>query len=179
MATVTAGFPDLPWTEQVAGDVSSAVFGETVGVAPTEAVDETSLFITDSVAENKRRRKRIVMEGKPSCTISDIVAAVGSFERWLWALPVNDHREIFQISPEELDEYLVSFFASVKSRAGRDYTPHSFKNLRSRLDSYLRDNNYPCSITKSSIFCKSQVAYKRRRKMLADAASGVTRPDLN
>ncbi|XP_064597055.1 uncharacterized protein LOC135463632 isoform X8 [Liolophura sinensis] len=120
-------------------------------------------------AENLRRRERIKVDSRPRTTVNYMIAAVGTFERWLWSVSQEEHREIFEIPPEELDSFLVDFFSAVKKPCGGQYNPESFISLRSRLDSYLKDNDYPCSITKSELFAKSQLAFKLRKQELKEA----------
>lgn len=69
-----------------------------------------------------------------------------------------------EVPPVKLDSYLVDFFSTIKCRTGADYSANSFVNLRTRLDTYLKDNDYPCSITKSELFSQSRWAFARRRK---------------
>lgn len=120
-------------------------------------------------AENLRRRERIKVDSRPRTTVNYMIAAVGTFERWLWSISQEERREIFEIPPEELDSFLVDFFSAVKKPCGGQYNPESFISLRSRLDSYLKDNDYPCSITKSELFAKSQLAFKLRKQELKEA----------
>ncbi|XP_064597057.1 uncharacterized protein LOC135463632 isoform X10 [Liolophura sinensis] len=113
---------------------------------------------------NRRRRERV--KAKAETTTRYIVAAVGIFERWLWATYPDDQRQIFEIPPPELNTFLADFFMTITKPSGDEYNRESFMALRSRLDSYLKDNDYPCSLSKSEQFAKSQVAFKMRCESL-------------
>lgn len=115
---------------------------------------------------NDRRRHLLMSGEKPRSTINDIVGAVSVFERWFLARCPGDQREMYEIPPVELDRYLVEYFTTVTSRHGQDYSPESYSAHRSRLDSYLKDWNYPHSITSSSIFAQSQAAFRLRKAKL-------------
>ncbi|XP_064597064.1 uncharacterized protein LOC135463632 isoform X17 [Liolophura sinensis] len=139
---------------------------------PNQAQSEVTdnIWTPSSRIENQRRRARIKREGKPPTTIGGIVVAVATFERWLWSQPGSVRRAMYEVPPDELDAYLVDFFTNVKCRSGADYTPRAFVNLRTRLDSYLRDNNYPCSITKSPLFLNSQRAFSLKKKLVLQSS---------
>ncbi|XP_041370535.1 uncharacterized protein LOC121384288 [Gigantopelta aegis] len=61
------------------------------------------------------------------------------------------------IPPQKLDLLLASFYENVKkNKTGEDFTPFSLKNIQNRLQKYLREHNYPYSITSDSAFSKSR-----------------------
>lgn len=134
----------------------------------------SACFASNIAVENERRRQRVKVFGKPNTTVKFIVAAVGTFERWLWTRPGETRRPIYEIPPEELDPLLVEFFTTVKKPSGENYHHESFISLRSRLDSYLRDNEYPFSITHSEMFACSQQAFKNKRLELKEIAKANT-----
>ncbi|XP_064597056.1 uncharacterized protein LOC135463632 isoform X9 [Liolophura sinensis] len=110
---------------------------------------------------NNQRRQKLM--SKPANTIRFILAAVGTFERWFGEQHPNDRREIYDLSPVELDLHLENFFATVRKSSGEDYNRASFTALRSRLESYLKENGYPYSITRAPEFARSQSAFKLRK----------------
>lgn len=115
-------------------------------------------------------RQRISnLESKPKSTVRNLVSAVRSFECWLdshYAKPEDKGRNIEDIPPKELDEYLVDFFAVVTKQSGKQYDRDSFKSVRSYLDRFLKERQYPYSISKSGMFVKSQESYFLRRQAL-------------
>lgn len=111
------------------------------------------------------------IHSKAKSTVRNIAAAVGTFERWLGYTSVhNDRRNVETIPPEQLDEYLVEFYESVTKPSGDDYNVESFRLLRSNLESFLRDYNYPYSIVKCPVFLRSQIAYRQRKDSLSKTA---------
>lgn len=91
---------------------------------------------------------------------------VKKFESWLGTNYSSDNRPIEDIPPSELDLYLAQFFSTVTSNHQGDYGYNSLRALRSGLERHLREKNYPHSITSSSVFSKSQIAFRRRKQMI-------------
>lgn len=119
---------------------------------------------------NESRRNRIRnRHQKPEKTVRNVVGAVGNFERWLWSRFSEETREIFAIPPVELDRYLALFFSEVEKPTGGSFHPESFRSLRSRLESYLKDNSYPESIMHSPSFSESRQAFLQRKLKLLSA----------
>lgn len=79
---------------------------------------------------------------------------------------MDDHRNIEEISPERLDFYLQQFYDTVKKPDGEQYTGSSLKMMRSKIDVFLKSENYPCSIVNSSEFRASQLVYRQRKAKL-------------
>lgn len=103
---------------------------------------------------------------KPRATAKHMLAAVKIFERWLIDSVHKISRKVEEIPPPQLNIYLKDFFSSVKKVDGTEYNPVSLSTLRSSLDRYLREYNYPCSIVRSEDFLSSQLAYKDRLQKL-------------
>lgn len=103
----------------------------------------------------------------PDMTTKNMNMALGVFRRWLFEQGYG-HRDtkIEDMPVRELDAQLSEFFATVKKRNGTDYDPQSFKVMRSYLSRYLKQQNYPLCITKSSEFERSLLAYKKRMQHL-------------
>lgn len=110
-------------------------------------------------------RERVVQSGEKSQqTVTNLVGAVWTFERWLWKK--DEAREFEKIPAEELDRYLETFFGILKKQNGTDYDLGSFIRFRSYLDRYLKEHGYPHSISKSPAFCRSQAAFRARKHTL-------------
>ncbi|XP_064606266.1 uncharacterized protein LOC135471122 isoform X3 [Liolophura sinensis] len=109
-------------------------------------------------------------EGRLSCIDRRLRSHVKVFERWLQCEPYCDFRPIEDIPPPELNNYLADFFPMVKTQSGEEFTPKSLCRLRSSLERYLRDQNYPESITHSDVFLSSKLAYKTKMSLLEHAA---------
>lgn len=108
-------------------------------------------------------RERIPdLEAKTSASVRNIVNAVGILERYLWE-KFRESRGIENIPAKELDTYLADFFPKLKKPLGGEYDPASLVKLRSYLERFLREKNYPYSIGKSREFLESQVAFQAKR----------------
>lgn len=112
-------------------------------------------------------RKRIPnCEEKPKASVRNIVNAVGILERWLWRVK-GESRRIETLPPQLLDSHLADFFLILrKPRTGDDYDPISYSKVRSYLERFLKENDYPHSISKSPLFDRSQIAYRQKWESL-------------
>lgn len=68
------------------------------------------------------------------------------------------------IPPVVLDKHLAEFYPVVKKTNGENYDAHRLSKLRSYLERFLRELNYPFSISKSAAFANSQRVFSRLRK---------------
>ena len=57
-----------------------------------------------------------------------------------WATIRGKETKIEQLSPEELDKTLQTYFAEVKRQNGQDYEPNSLASMQAGIDRYLKDN---------------------------------------
>ena len=51
------------------------------------------------------------------------------FKRWMKSALPRDQREIHEIPPNQLNQYLRSFFLTVKKKNGEEYEPESLKGI--------------------------------------------------
>lgn len=124
--------------------------------------------LEDKAENNRFRRSRIKHpESYPKARLSNLVYAVSGFETWLWSGPYNERRWIFQVPPQTLDKYLTEFFSTIKRPSGDEYKIDSFRSLRSNIERYLKECDYPESITRSQLFFRSQNAYNNKAAQLA------------
>ena len=84
----------------------------------------------------------------------------------------GEKRQIHSIPPKELDSYLSVFYTTVRKSNGDEFQPTSFKTVQNHIDRYLRENKYPYSITKDSLFEQSQAAFRKKRDQLIQTGSG-------
>lgn len=110
--------------------------------------------------------RRFDVCGRPASTNRHVRLAVVQFEKWLKEGKHGDLRHIEDISPETLDGYLAEYFSGVRKQSGADYSVASFKSLRSCIEIYLKQVNYPLSITGSIEFAKSQMAFKGKKLLI-------------
>ncbi|XP_064597375.1 uncharacterized protein LOC135463852 isoform X1 [Liolophura sinensis] len=136
--------------------------------------------LEDKAESNRFRRSRIKNpETYPKARLSNLVYAVSGFETWLWSGPYNDKRWIFEIPPKTLDNYLTEFFTTIKRPSGADYKIDSFRSLRSNIERYLKECDYPESITRSHLFSQSQNAYANRTAQLSEKSREVQESTLS
>lgn len=120
--------------------------------------------------------RRRVVEGngknrknKNDHVIRNFISVVTALERWWWQA-YEEKRRMETLTPVELDNYLCEFYTVLKKPSGKDYDPKSFRAFPTTLDSFLKERNYPVSIQKSPLFCRSQLAYRTRLRKLREAA---------
>lgn len=91
---------------------------------------------------------------------------INSFERFIRSKPYKDYREISSIPPDELSSYLAEFFLTVKTQSGGEFSKASLVRLRTSLERYLKEHDYPCSITLSPQFTSARIAFKKKLQVL-------------
>ncbi|XP_046580295.1 uncharacterized protein LOC124287853 isoform X2 [Haliotis rubra] len=77
-------------------------------------------------------------------------------------------RPIQTMHPEKLDEVLSEFYSSLRKSNGEEFGSMSLRNVQSHLERYLKDANYPFSITKDDQF---QYSRQILRGKIAEARS--------
>lgn len=87
---------------------------------------------------------------------------INIFDRWMRMNVTAEERLFENLPPNELDQYLETFFRNVKRRTGEEFSRNSLFNIRTSLMRYLREVGYPHSITSSGLFVRSQLAFKFR-----------------
>lgn len=95
--------------------------------------------------------------------VSNMVSVVCMVQRWLWRR-YGEMRYLERMPAADLDKYLAEFFSVVKRTDGMEYGAHRLSCLRSNLERFLKENNYPYSIIKSLEFFNSQAAFQAKRK---------------
>ncbi|XP_064606268.1 uncharacterized protein LOC135471122 isoform X5 [Liolophura sinensis] len=91
-----------------------------------------------------------------------IRSRINTFESWLQTSTHKDSRAIEDIPPAELDKYLADFFVTVKTQSGEEFSYNTLCALRGSLERYLRDQEYPYSITTSHMFKESRAAWLKK-----------------
>ena len=52
------------------------------------------------------------------------------FKQWMKSALPRDQRQIHEIPPNQLNQYLRSFFLTVKKQNGEEYEPESLKGIK-------------------------------------------------
>ena len=86
------------------------------------------------------------------------------------------YQQIYEISPNDLDQLLGTFFTNVRKENGDDYEPRYLKNMHFSLDRHMRHFNYPFCITKDPEFRGSQSLIKARQRELFQMGKGSLTP---
>ena len=109
--------------------------------------------------ENKNTQKK---------TLCDVM----KFKRFLENK--KEYKEIFQIDPDHLDEYLANVCLSVRKSDGSDYEPSSLRNIVSSIDRKLKRHKYPANIfgDNSNTFQLTRDALKAKLKSLKQSGEG-------
>ena len=74
-----------------------------------------------------------------------------------WASERGQNEELSSYVPSDLDEVLVNFYAELRKVDGQEYEPACLRVMRSSLDRYLKEKNYPVSIISSDEFKESNM----------------------
>ena len=67
----------------------------------------------------------------------------------------GQNEELLSYVPRDLDEVLVNFYGELRKMGGQEYEPACLRVMRSSLDRYLKEKNYPVSIISRDEFKES------------------------
>ena len=98
---------------------------------------------------------------------------VNKFKRFL--LTKQEKREIHDIGPDMLDEYLANYVLSVRKCDGSEYEPSTIRNMISSIDRKLKRNKYPVQImqeTNTNHFQLTRDALKAKQRTLKKMGKG-------
>ncbi|KAK7107320.1 hypothetical protein V1264_015266 [Littorina saxatilis] len=85
---------------------------------------------------------------------------------------LNEMRAPETIPPTDLDKYLSSFFLVVRKTDGSEYEPCSLRAMLASIERYLRQKNYPSSLTRDSEFSNMRNVLKLKQQMLRSLGKG-------
>ncbi|XP_028940143.1 uncharacterized protein KIAA1958 homolog [Antrostomus carolinensis] len=89
------------------------------------------------------------------------------FKDWLVSHCPSETREIYKLPPEDLDNYLASFYTSAKRQNGKEFSPNSLRFFQKNIERYLKNHNYAYSVVKGLEFRASQEALKLKQQQLS------------
>ncbi|XP_064353277.1 uncharacterized protein KIAA1958-like [Dromaius novaehollandiae] len=101
-------------------------------------------------------------ENKRSRNAGDIKV----FRDWLLLHFPSETREIFILPPEDLDNYLASFYSNAKKQNGTEFSASSLYFFQSSIDRYLKDHKYEYNVVRGLEFRASQEALKQKCQQL-------------
>ncbi|XP_064596908.1 uncharacterized protein LOC135463552 isoform X20 [Liolophura sinensis] len=175
-ATTSSGSPNNQSWMGSTGDAAQGSSSQTGPIVfPLRCRSSASGFLTQS------RRSSLggttTREPSGAAARRSTVSLTSIFTNWLKESPRSEERKLIDIPPEELDNYLATFFSNVKRRDGSNYLPKSFKTIREAITRHLKETGYPHYIVQSPLFSNSQQAFKRRFYDLRKEF-GLPRPGL-
>uniref|UniRef100_A0A8B9SAV5 ZMYM2-like/QRICH1 C-terminal domain-containing protein n=2 Tax=Apteryx owenii TaxID=8824 RepID=A0A8B9SAV5_APTOW len=88
------------------------------------------------------------------------------FRDWLVLHFPSETREIFVLPPEDLDNYLASFYSNAKKQDGTEFSASSLYFFQSGIDRYLKDHKYEYNVVRGLEFRASQEALKQKCQQL-------------
>ncbi|BHF60587.1 hypothetical protein SprV_0100355200 [Sparganum proliferum] len=89
----------------------------------------------------------------------------------------NDTREIHEMPPEDLSNYIQDFILTAKKKDGHEYEPESLKAFVHSLERHLKYHNYPHSVLKDPAFASARLVLSQRLnelRALSQANGGST-----
>ncbi|KAM6294787.1 LOW QUALITY PROTEIN: uncharacterized protein KIAA1958 homolog [Aegotheles albertisi] len=89
------------------------------------------------------------------------------FKDWLVFHHPTETREISELPPQDLNNYLASFYHSAKKQNGGDFSSTSLHFFQGNIERYLKDRNYEYSVVKGSEFRASREALKLKHQQLS------------
>ena len=84
----------------------------------------------------------------------------------------GQNEELSSYVPSNLDEVLVNFYAELRKVDGQEYEPACLRVMRSSLDRYLKEKNYPVSIILSDEFKERNKVSEGKARDLRDKGMG-------
>ncbi|XP_010132256.1 PREDICTED: uncharacterized protein LOC104491517 [Buceros rhinoceros silvestris] len=89
------------------------------------------------------------------------------FKDWMVLHHPSETRNICELSPEDLDRYLASFYTSAKRQDGSDFSASSLHFFQLSIARYLQEHSYRYSVVKGLEFRASQEALRQRQQVLS------------
>lgn len=84
----------------------------------------------------------------------------------------EEHREVENIPPAELNELLSEFILAVRTKEGKEYEPTSLRGMVASFERFLRRKNYQVSIIKDLAFEKTRKTLQSKQKQLKKQGKG-------
>ena len=85
----------------------------------------------------------------------------------------DETREVENIPPSELNEYLSEFILSVKKKSTNDeYEPCTLRSFVSSFDRYLKSKDYGYSIVKDAVFERTRKTLQAKQRDLKKKGKG-------
>ena len=128
--------------------------------SPTSRLDPLLQFSNSSIVSGSENRNTHRKTGAD-------MRILGTYMRSL-----NEMRAPETIPPSDLDKYLSSFFLVVRKTDGSEYEPCSLRAMLASIERYLRQKNYPASLTRDNEFSNMRNVLKLKQQMLRSLGKG-------
>ena len=89
-----------------------------------------------------------------------------------WAKERGKPEDIRCYIPEVLHETLCQFYAEVRKKDGTEYKSDCLRVMRSGLDRFLKENEYPKSLLKDDLFKECDTVLEGKARKLGDNGKG-------
>ena len=84
----------------------------------------------------------------------------------------NEEREIHNIEPKALNNYISEFIVKVRKQDGGEYEPTTLRSFISSFDRFLRKKNYPTTIIEGDEFRKTRECLAAKQRELKKEGKG-------
>ena len=103
-------------------------------------------------------------------TVRKTTADVNKIEQWL--LSKNVSRDLCDIPPAKLNNYLAHFFMTATKQNGEEYEPDTLKSIQCSINRFLAEKGSTVNIVKDREFILSRNVLVSKRKMLREQDRG-------
>ena len=86
----------------------------------------------------------------------------------------GEHRQIHEIPPDQLCDYLSAFLFAVRKKDGGEYEPTSLRGFLGSFERHLKNKNYGFSIINDDKFHRCRAVLKAKTKDLKSQGKGNT-----
>ena len=86
----------------------------------------------------------------------------------------DEHRQIHEIPPDQLCDYLSAFLFAVRKKDGGEYEPTSLRGFLGSFERHLKNKNYGFSIINDDKFHRCRAVLKAKTKDLKSQGKGNT-----
>ena len=124
----------------------------------------------DELIEAENSTEEFVRSMRNSNTVRKTTADVNKIEQWL--LSKNESRDLCDIPPAELNNYLAHFFMTATKQNGEEYEPDTLKSIQCSINRFLAEKGSTVNIVEDREFKHSRDVLVSKRKMLRQQGRG-------
>jgi len=148
------------WWDTYSASTETRVDNNQYGTVPNEfPVDPRSTGRYGNYNVSNDEMVDFIRNQIPKNTVRKHRTDINQLYKWL-ALTHDEHRQIWEIPPNELDELLCKYFYSTRKRDGTEYEPETLQSFSNSIDRVLLENGYQTSIKSDREFAATRL-YRR------------------